>query len=434
MPGSSGNLNYQFFSTGSLSSRRPRRSMHPLSLFPVRILSGLVLLCAVAVPSAVRAQAVGAELPPPRIRLGPLGLDPFVTVSDIGIDTNVLATAANPQRDFTARISPGVASSMRIGRARITARTAVGFSYFRETTASRTRDIRQQGQFALLSNRVSPRVSASYDRVRERPNLEINDRVRRTDKAFGVGADVRVGPRVELRIDGRLSQRGYADEQFDGVNLATELNQRTRRGSVAMRMALTPLTTFVLTTDINSDRFQFQPIRNNDSIGLLPGFELKPSALISGVVSVGYRHVRVFDKTLPDFQGVTGTFSVAYTFRLRTRFGLTGNRGIDYSFEPDTPYYVIQGAALTVTEALGRGWDVQARFGADTLVYRSRVTPGVLTSRRIDRAAVYGFGAGRRLGAASRLGVDVTHASRQSPVSESNFDGWRMGGSFTYGS
>ena len=369
------------------------------------------------------------------MRLGPVGLTPFVVVSDVGIDSNVNYASQDPQRDFTARIRPGVDSSLRLGRGRLTGRTVLGFSYFHEAKRFRARDLRQEAGLALVSYRLTPRVGGMYESARERPTLEIDAYVRRTEQRVGVGLDLRLSPRLTVELDARERRREYEDEQFEGANLRTELNQRTEQVDVALRVALTPLTTFVVNVDAARDRFPSAPFRNTDSTGVLPGFELKPFALISGTAFVGYRRVDALEPAVPDFSGVVGNMAVAYTLRGRTRFDLSARRGIEYSYDAQRPYYVVEGAALTVTEALGRRWDVRATYGADSLNYRDRSDGPIAGARRgVDRASARGIGVGHRFGSSARIGFDLTYFVRRSPVTTREYEGWRGGGSFTYGS
>ena len=79
-----------------------------------------------------------------------------------------------------------------------------------------------------------------------------------------------------------------------------------------MREALTPLTTFVVKTEYQEDRFEYSPVKDANGLAILPGFELDPLALISGKVFIGYRHFDALDPLVPDYQGLVGNVEATY--------------------------------------------------------------------------------------------------------------------------
>lgn len=392
----------------------------------------------VLAPASLAAQTLLTPLElepdPPRMRLGPLGLTPSIAITDVGVDTNIYSTADDPQRDYTAKLAPTLVSAIRMRNARLSGKTALGFNYFQKARRYRSLDdVKQDGQFALLWNRLTPRIVGSYGRVRDRPNLEIDARVRQFTQRIGAGADLRVGPRLNVMVGADRARINFEAEQFRGIDLRSVLDRRSEQARTDIRMALTPLTTFVMTADAARDRFDTSRVRNANLGGVTAGFDIKPAALISGTAIVGYRRVDLLDAALPDYSGVVAEVAVNYTLLGRTKFALTGRRRVEYSFEPTEPYYVATGAGLTLTQALGGGWDVRGIGSRDGLVYR-RLTSLEIGARRLDRLQMYGAGVGHRVGTDGRIGVDVIHASRHSPERTRGFEGWRVGGSFIYGS
>jgi hypothetical protein len=277
-------------------------------------------------------------------------------------------------------------------------------------------------------------LTGSYSQVTRRPNLEIDIPVPETTQALGAGTDVRLGSRTVLTFDAGRRKVELEETEFQGVDLATALNRRTDTLATSMRIALTPLTTFVLSADSVRDTFLNDPLRDTDSIGFLPGFELKPAALIAGSAFVGVRRFNPDDPALPDYTGLVANVSVSFTVKARTLIAVGARRFVDYSFEPEEPYFINGGLTLTVTEALGRGWDVRGTYGRDNLNYKELLlsTPDP-DGERVDRQKSAGVGAGRRLGDDARVGIDVTHVERESSKPDRSYEGWRFTGAFTYG-
>ena len=104
--------------------------------------------------------------------------------------------------------------------------------------------------------------------------------------------------------------------------MTAALNEEVTEGAVAFRMDLTPLTTFVVRTGVSNDVFEFSHVRDSNSVMVVPGLEMKPSALLSGKASVGFRRFNAKSATVPDFSGVVAAVDVGYVMREVTRIGV----------------------------------------------------------------------------------------------------------------
>src|SRR5262249_50638942 len=142
-----------------------------------------------------------------------------------------------------------------------------------------------------------------------------------------------------LRLSGKTTlvvaaKRGHIEfdqqETFLGTELAKALNRKTDSAELQLRYKLTPLTTLVVKTEGVQDRFTLDPTRNADSVAVLPGFELKPVALISGSAFVGYRRFKPLDSRVPDYQGIIALVDAHYSVSA-TRLDVKLNRDLIYS-------------------------------------------------------------------------------------------------------
>src|SRR5687768_2538111 len=95
-------------------------------------IAGLLLL--IATSRTAEAQAVLEFNGRPRIRLGPLGVTPTVTIEGLGIDNNVFNEADDPKQDLTGGFSPAAEVWLRAGRFGARIRNSVSLIYFREFT------------------------------------------------------------------------------------------------------------------------------------------------------------------------------------------------------------------------------------------------------------------------------------------------------------
>jgi hypothetical protein len=387
-----------------------------------------------AVPPGVYAQ----DAPPPdgaataRLHLGAVALDPRLAIEDIGIDTNVFNDSSGT-RDVTATIGPQLDAWTRAGRLSVSSASSLGWRYFHTSTSQRSFDASESARGDVDLGYLTPHLSGAIEQTRQRPNLEIDARVRHRTHKAGAGVTLRTGAKLSFDLAQERRRLEFDDVAFRDVSLADALDRRETETSVTARYVLTPLTSLVVQAAAEQDRFLHDPLRDTDSQTVLPGLEFKPLALISGNAFVGFRRFVPRSAAAPAFRGVISNVDLQYQLRDLTRLAVTVARNPDYSYEIEDPYYVSTGFETTVTQALGAGWDVVARGGRTRLDYKAYLQAGPPAAAREDRVDVYGVGIGRHLGSETRVGVDVNHEARHSTRDGRSYQGMRIGGSMTYG-
>ena len=402
---------------------------------------------AVCVLLSLSTPAVAQEAPDSsekaRFQWGPIRFTPTLEITNVGRDSNVFNEVVNPKSDFTAAVGPAVKVWLRPARTRLTFTTGGQYLYFHEYASQRAWNTNHELNWEVPLTRVTPFVGGAFLNSRARSGYEIDARARRRDRSFVVGSKLRVSGKTELVGSYRQSELDYDDnETFLGAELSEALDRRENRSTFQFRYALTPLTTFVTSVETSRDRFDSATFRDSNSVRVLPGFELKPLALISGTVFVGYRQFNPLNERVPDYRGVVAAVKAKYTYSA-TRFEVSVDRDIAYSFEETQPYYALLDFGLTITQRITHRWDVVAQGARQRLAYRSVAAasepvglPGALPSAppdRVDRGRIYGGGIGYRLNEVTRLGFNVSHATRESAAQLRAFEGTRIFGSITYG-
>ena len=140
--------------------------------------------------------------------------------------------------------------------------------------------------------------------------------------------------------------------------LAPALNRASDTEQLQVRYKLTPLTTFVVAAQGVQDRFEFEPVRDADSIRVLPGFEFKPFALISGTVAVGYRWFNPQDRVLPAYQGIIAAVDAKYS--ISATQSPSSSTAISPTRTRRPSRIRADGLGLTATERLTTTWDLSA--------------------------------------------------------------------------
>jgi hypothetical protein len=279
---------------------------------------------------------------------------------------------------------------------------------------------------------LTPFLTGQRQTSFQRPNLEIDARVRRRSDEVGAGFSMDLGSKFTLGGEAHRTTSDYDDAIVDGANVAA-LSNRTESVRGSLDIALTPLTTLTTSAGLSQQRNDEAAFRDIDTIDVRTGFRFAPVALISGGAQVGLTRQVSKSGELPEFTGVTAAVDVAYVWRESTRIGVGVTRGSEPSVDPDQPYYVSTGGSLSVSQAIGLRWDLGVRASRTSLDYRSRLTSTSGQGPRTDRVDTYGADLGLHTTADFRVGLETTYTRRISPVDGRSYDGYRVGGNVTYG-
>jgi hypothetical protein len=388
----------------------------------------------VTLATAAEAQQ-GPINPPPRspVQIGPIYLTPRFELHEVGVDSNVF-NDDREEKDFTATFAAGLEAIVLTGPGRLTTSTTTDYVWYDKFAAERSINNTAVVGFEVFTARLRPWIRAEYTRTRERPGFEIDTRARRKEPILSGGLDLNLGGRTALQFNVRHHTTHFGtDEFYRDVNLSEELDSSSRAYGVAYRMELTPLTTFILKTEIQQDRFEQATARDSRSFMIAPRLELDPDALLAGQIELGFRSFQPDDERLPDYTGLVGSAGVTYTLFQSTQFSLQFERNTTYSYEVDEPYYLRTGGTLSVTQRLVGPFDLQFTVGRQQLAYRAsgssdfdrRASTGSprpepveerleIAHGRVDRVETLGGGVGYRLGDTVRLGVNVESATRRS--------------------
>lgn len=404
--------------------------------FRPRRFTGLVAAALIlALPIALSAQTY-PEPPDPaenaRVQMGPFSVRPTLIIRDVGIDSNVFNASGIPQEDFSftggARVDVGV----RLNRILATYSSSYEYMYFQKFKSERGSNRGSNGRVDFLLGRLRPFLVGSLIDSHERPNAEIDARAHRRETGYGAGAGLLLFTHTTLNGSYRRSISTYADDEyFSGVLLADALNTESETLEGSLEFELTALTSLALNVGRTEDHFRRSPDRDADTRRYGVTLTFEPAALISGRAQIAYRQFNPQSAEIPDMSGMAVAVALTSSFRDLTRVVVNLDHDIRYSFADLTPYYLSTAARTTFTQRIVGPFDVQAVAGAERLVYEPRADAPNAAHR--DRLRTLGGGVGYQLAENSRLGLNVEHIERSSPIEQRRYSRRRIYGSLTYG-
>lgn len=381
-----------------------------------------------------------AQTPDPsskaRIKIGPLALNPSISLTNAGVDTNVFnePNQAAPKRDFTLTVQPKTDLWLHIGRSLLSGNITEDLVYYNKYASERSANESYKVGLLVPLTRISFTAGVGYINTRDRPGFEIDARSQHAEVQYDGGAEFRLLSKTFVGVKGRRQTVSFdKDAVFLGSNLHDELTRKVTSEGLTLRHALTPLTNITLDVGRQQDRFDFSHLRDSDSTQVAIGVKFDPFALLKGGASFGYRDFKPLVATLPGYKGSTAAVDLSYIALGSTKLGVQINRDVQYSYDINQPYYIQTGATASIAQQIFGPVDVVGRIGRQRLDYRDRVGADIVATNREDHVVTYGGGVGYHLGRDIRIGVNVDNARRTSAISDRQYDGLRYGLAVTYG-
>ena len=369
-----------------------------------------------------------------RVRLGPLWINPTISLNNLGVDTNVFNVAVDPKSDFTFTVSPRSDLWLRIGRTWVSGVISEDVVWYQTYASERSANSLYQINWLVPLTRLSFRVGAEHLSTRERAGFEIDARARRDETAYNGSVDLRFLSRTSIGFSGAQRMINFDEAAvFLDVNLHDELTRRRTSGAVNLSHRLTPLTTLTFTVAREWERFSFGSLRDSNSTKILGSVQLDQFALIKGGASFGYRDFKPLSSSLPGYKGSTAEVDLSYSALGTSRFSVRAIRDVQYSYDVDQPYYVETGVSAEIAQQIFGPVDVVGRAGVSRLEYRDRMGAVIAASDRTDRVRTYGGGIGYHMGREIRIGFNIDSSRRVSAVDRRQYKGLRYGTAVTYG-
>jgi hypothetical protein len=393
-------------------------------------LAACALLGLLALPCSAQAQIGRNDIDPAegaQFRSGTLAWSPALVFSS-GYDTNVYREPAG-FRDYENFVVPQIEGWWVHPGFFVKVNAAAEMVRFNNNVGATN----SQVGIDLERRRSLVRPWVSYDRRRTAANpfgFEAGYKSLRLENDINGGLKLRLSPRSEARIFGRLTRTGWdADAIYQGSVLRENLNRTTSAIGGSYIRAITQLTGIGASVDVSTDRFKFAPRRNGETLNVRGQVEFASPALIFGTASVGYRRFVSSNSGAANNNGLSSQVNIGYGAADGTLIKFSYGRETQYSLDASLAYFVLTSYSVSAARRVGTMFDAAVfanRFGLD---YRpSGLFAG---AGRVDIGNEYGTAVAYRVGRRGRIGVSAERSTKTGPW---GYQATRLVGFLTYGS
>lgn len=358
------------------------------------------------------------------MHLGALSFRPSIALRDIGRDTNVFLSSADPLNAWTATLSPAVKGAVRFGtRGFVTMNLGGDYVWFSpvsvsvtqtNSTTGSTTTIRQRrddlshtnlitaikGNLVLRDLRLF--ASADYQRHEERPNNELDQRAKRTNLVQRAGVGYEYSPKTAVDFivsrervayrdpdfqygvpepdrngNGTLDIRRYTlddlltrNETTETLRLSQRIFGRTRLVLDAQAKRYNFLGTFP-TRDVDGNLPLVGSVRDAAETRFSAGFEVDPGSVLSGSLRAGTIDFRPRLAPATDQNTTQAVWALNLNWRILSRVSLaTGlDRELFFSTFSDNLYFRQDHLAVQCVYYLNRILGVEAGYDGYRLLY-----------------------------------------------------------------
>ncbi len=361
-------------------------------------------------------------------------LSPSLTLSDLGLDTNILASPETERRDATGNLQLQVEPAFTAGRVRVTGRAATRFAYFREYPEERSLDADSHLKAAVRLNRLTVYGAGSFLRTRDRFDPEIYVRPQRVEASAEAGGALRLTGKTRVDFAGRWATVQFAATQSVGAGLRQTLNREIAGVTTALRDEVTRLTTIVLTGAAQRERFAFMTARDATALTAMAGVEFKPGALLDGKAYVGYREFSGLHERTADAGGIVASVDLGHTLGESLRVSARMERDLAHSFRVRAPYFTSTLFGVEITKRLTRAWDVTGSAARERLDYRRALFPSDAVIEEpfpgadgsVAEMLRYAGGATYRLNANTTVGFTADYYRWRTDLTRRQYDRLRL--------
>jgi len=277
---------------------------------------------------------------------GPFRIQPSLVISNVGVDSNIFYSPAEPIKDFTITAGPAATVYVPIHRKFVLSLYgSPQYVWYSKTEQERTWNYYFNGAAQLSLKNVFFSLEGTYSDARERWNTEIDIRPRRKEKGYGGSVLIRAAWKTSFSLGYRTVKYDYESVVYgDSFDVRERLNRQESYANFSLFYQASTQRRFFLDFEYGLYQFDFATqaaIGNSRSGAAYAGLEFsRLGRRVRGRVRIGYKKYDVRAVDGPDYQGVVGDSQL--WIRLAKPFVIRGSyvRDVRFSLWYDNPYYL----------------------------------------------------------------------------------------------
>lgn len=355
------------------------------------------------------------------LTLGWIKAAPGIVVREFGRDDNVFNEPEDEDRDsdFVAAVMPDVAMFTRLRFFKLSAYSGADLTYFQKFESERSVGYQARGRVDVLLGKMRPFVGGGRNKIRTRPNGEVDVRANRIEEEISGGLAYDWGPFSAVYVSAYRMSSSFRNAFEEDVDLGQALNRDEYEYGGGLKTALTPLATLTLSGALREQRFRAEPIRDGDTRMATASVTIGAEAVLTGLIAVSFTDFKAVDPLVQPFRGLTGSAGIIYPLLEVGRIALNARRGQEFSFDAAEAYYIENTLDLSYTHRVRGEVDVQVTGARSFFDYGHRV--GSLPHR--DTLDTARGSVGYNLRNRTRVALNYEYSRRRSPAfSERNYD------------
>lgn len=311
-------------------------------------------------------------------RFGPVYLRPYLLARDAGYDDNIRFDARRARGDETVTIAPGLRALLRAGdRGGLFVSEELGYVAFRENTDLNHWNGSTRARGVLLLGRVALSLEERLDSFLERPNTEVDQRIRRLGNTVTAGARTLSAGRFSTGLFGKSERIDYVSRDSDTDEISSRLNRREKTLSAIGEARVRPKTTLTLESSLGFVDFD-DPSQDRDSLvwSLLPGLRFDPSASLQGEMKAGVTRLNALQRKRGGYSGAVGDGHLSSRLGPFGRAKLGFGRALAFSTERDNLFYIGTTWTAAYEHFFSRRTSLEGSYGRGLNHYPEPDAPG----------------------------------------------------------
>lgn len=374
------------------------------------------------------------------VQVGPFHMAPFFVLKDFGYDDNTRLDARRSSGDFMVTFGPGARAVAPVGRlAAFSIWDEIDYAVFARESDLNHVNNSLRTKLHLYLRDFTVYADGEQNSTRDRPNTEIDFRIRNTATAGKFGTTWNPGSRGKVDVFLRRVNYHYDAGKPDlppgsdpntiqqASNTADAIAAQLERDETAIgftgSLRIRPRTSALL--DLRSGRIDFANTvingahlqRDSASHSVMGGLEFDPAGSLRGYFKVGLRHLAPDNDKLDGFTGLIADASLSARMLGRGEARAVYQRDTGFSTVGDNLFFIYGKKALSYEHFLTSRVSLELGRQLESVDYPVpiEVTPGNIRHRQ-DEILTDKVTFKYRLGPSLRVGLSVGRWNRDSTV------------------